>query len=71
MAIATAGGVYISIRGLQQSQDSSMCSHRQDASCFCNGQTDGALYVEQTSVNECKPLGDGTLYNATHCESFS
>ena len=27
--------------------------------------------MEQTAIYECKPLGDGKLCNAMHCESIS
>jgi len=69
--IATAGGVYTSINGLRQSQHPSILSLRHDGSCVCNGQTAGALYLEQTAVYECKRHGDSKLYNATCFESIS
>jgi hypothetical protein len=69
--IATAGGVYTSINGFRQSRHPSSWSLRHDASRICNGQTPGALHVEQTAVYECKRLGDGKLCNATRCESIS
>ena len=71
VAIPKAGGVYTSICGLRQSQHPSIQSLRHDASCICNGQTPGALHVEQTAVEECRRLGDGKLYNVTRCESNS
>jgi len=71
VAIATAGGVYTLINGLRQPQHPSIWSLRHDASCVCNGQTLGALHVEQTAVYECKRLGDCKLCNATHFESIN
>jgi len=70
-AIANAGGVYTAINVLRQSQNSSIWSLRHDASCICNGQTLGALHVEQMAVHECKRLGDSKLCNATRCASIS
>jgi len=46
LAIATTGGVYTSLTRLRLSQHPSIWSLRHDASCICNGQTHGALYVE-------------------------
>jgi len=63
VAVAIAGDVYTSISGLRQSQHPSIWSLRHDAPCICNGQTHGALYVEQTAVYECKRLGDRKLCN--------
>jgi len=71
VAIATAGGVYTSINGFWQSQHPLIWSLRHDASCVCNGQTPGALHVEQMAVYECKRLGDSKLCNATRFESIS
>jgi len=71
VAIAHAGRVYTSISDLRLSQHPSIWSLRHDVSCICNGQTPGALHVEQTAVYECKRLGDGKLCNATRCESIS
>jgi len=71
VAIATAGGVDTSINGLRQSQHPSISSLSYDASCICNGQTPGALHVEQPAVYECKRLGDGKLCNASCCKSIS
>jgi len=71
VAIANAGGVYTAIGGLRQSQPPSIWSLRHGTSCICNGQTPGALHVEQTAVYECKRLGDGKLCNVTRCESIS
>ena len=70
MVIATAGGVYTSIKGLLQSQHPSNRSLRYTASCICNGQSDGALYVEQMADDERKGLRDGKLCNVTPCESI-
>ena len=71
MAIATAGGVNTFINGLQQLQYPSIWSLRHAVPGICNGQTPGALHVEQTAVYECKRLGDGKLCNTTGCESIS
>jgi len=71
VAIATAGCVYTSINGLRQLQHPSIWSLRHDVSCVCNGETPGALHVEQTAIYECKRLGDGKLCKATRCESIS
>ena len=59
MAITTAGGVYTSINGLQQSHHPLIVLLRDDTSCVCNGQTPGARHVEQTPRYECKLLEDG------------
>jgi len=71
VAIATAGGVYTSINGLQQSQHPSIWSLRHDTSCISNGQTSGALHVEQTAIYEYKRLGDGKLCNAMRCKALA
>jgi len=71
VAITTAGGVYTSINGVGQSQHPLISSLTHDLSCICNGQTPGALRVEQTAVYECKRLGDSKLCNATCCESVT
>jgi len=71
VVFATAGGVYTSINGLRQLLHPLIWSLRHDASCICNGQTPGALHVEQMAIYECKRLGDGKLCNATRCESIS
>jgi hypothetical protein len=71
VAIAIAGGVYTSINGLRQLQHPSIWSLKHDAACICNGQTPGALHVEQTAVYEFKRLIDSKLCNATRCESIS
>jgi hypothetical protein len=71
VTIATAGGVYTSIHGLRQLQHPYIWSHRYEASGICNGQTPGALHVEQMAVYEWKQLGDGKSCNATHCKSIS
>jgi len=71
VAIATAGGVYTSIDGLRPSQRQSIWSLTHDASCVCNGQTRGALHVEQTAVYEFNRLGDSKLCNAMRFESIS
>jgi len=62
--IATPGSVYTSINGFWQLQHPSIWSLRYDTSCIFNGQTAGALHVEQMAVDWCKRLGDGELYNA-------
>ena len=71
VAIANAGGVYTSMTGLLQWQYSSIRSIRHYLSCICNGQTPGALHVEQTAMYECKQLGDDMLCNTARCESIS
>jgi hypothetical protein len=71
VAIATAGGVYTSINGLQQSQYPSIWALRHDASCVCTRHPPGALHVEQTAVDECKRLGVRTLCNAMRFASIS
>jgi len=71
VAIATAGGVYTLINGLQPSQHPSIWSLRHDVSCVCKGQTRGAQHVDQTAVYECNRLGDSKLCNATRFESIS
>jgi len=71
VAIATAGGVYTLINGLQQSQLPSIWSLRHDPPCICNWQTPGALHMDQTAVYACKLLGDGKLCNVTRCEIIS
>ena len=70
MGIAAAGGVYTSIDGLLQSQHPSIRSLRHHASCIHNGQTHGALNVEQTAVYERKRLADGKSRNVMRCESI-
>jgi len=70
VAIASAGGVYTPINHLRHLQHPSIWSLSYDASCICNGQTHGALHVEQMSVYECKRLGKGKICNATRCESI-
>jgi hypothetical protein len=54
VAIATAGGVYTSISGFQQSQHPSIWLPQHDASGIWNGQAPGALHVEQMAVYERK-----------------
>jgi len=71
VAIATAGGVYTLINGLRLSRDPSIWSLRHDESYICNGQTPGALHVEQMAVYEYLRLGDGKLCNMKRCESIS
>ena len=63
VAIATTGCVDTLISGLRQLQRPSIWSLRHDACCICNGQTHGALYVQQMAIYECKRLGDGKLCN--------
>jgi len=65
------GGVYTSISGQWQLPHPSTWSLRYDPSWICNGQTPGALQVEQMAVYDCKCLGDGKLCNAMHCKSIS
>jgi hypothetical protein len=71
VAIATAGGVSTTINDLWQLQHASIWSLRQDASRDCNGQTPGALHVEQTAVYKCKRLGDIKLCNATRSKALA
>jgi hypothetical protein len=71
VAIETAGGVYTSINDLWMLQHASIWSLRYDVSGICNGQTRGALHVEQTAVYECKRLGVGKVCNAMHFEIIS
>jgi len=71
VAIATAGGVYTLINGLRKLQHPSIWSLRHDASGVCNGQTPGALHVEQMAVDECKQLRVRKLCNGTRFESIS
>ena len=70
VAIATAGGVYTSISGLWQWQCPLIWLLRHDTSCICNGQTPGALHVEQTAVSECKRRGHSKICNRMCCESI-
>jgi len=71
VVIATSGCVYTSINGFWLSQHPSIWSLRHDVSCVCNGQTAGAIHVEQTAVDISKQLGDGKLCNATCFERIS
>jgi len=71
VAFATAGSVYTSNNTLHELQHRLLWTLRRDASCICNGQTSGALHVEQMAIDECKRLGDGKLCNAMHCKSIS
>jgi len=68
VAIATAGDVYTSISRLLKSLLRSIWSLKHDESCIFIGCTPRSLHVEHTVVDECKQLGDGKLYNATHCK---
>jgi len=68
---ATTGGVYTLIDVLHQSQYPSIWSIGHDSSCICNGQTHGALTVEQTTVYESKRLGEGKLCNVMRCVNIS
>jgi len=62
--MATSGSVYTSINGLRQLEHPSIWSLRFDAACISNGQTPGALHVEQMAIYQCNQLGDGKYCNA-------
>jgi hypothetical protein len=70
VAIATAGGVYMLINGLCQSQHPLIWSGRHHVSWVCTRQTPGAPHVEQTAMYESKRLGHSKLCNGTRFESI-
>jgi hypothetical protein len=71
VAMGTEGRVYTSIKGGQPSQHPSIPLLRHEVSCVFNGQTPGALHMEQTGIYPFKRLGDSKLCNVMRFESIS
>jgi len=71
VVIVTAGGVCTLISGLWQWLSPLIWALRYDASCIWNGQTLGALCMDQNAGYMCKRRAGSKLWNATCCESIS